>query len=41
MKQDERAQTGLIWLMIGQHVWWCYECGNVPSGSLKCGGFLD
>jgi len=40
MKHDERAQAGLSWLMIGQHIWCCYEYGNVPSGSIKC-GFLN
>jgi hypothetical protein len=30
------AWTGLIWLRIGS----C-ECGNEPSGSIKCGEFLD
>jgi hypothetical protein len=32
--------TGLIWLRIGQMVWLC-ECGNEPSGSIKCGEVLD
>jgi hypothetical protein len=30
------ARTGLIWLTIG-----IGECGNEPSGSIKCGEFLD
>jgi hypothetical protein len=32
--------TGLIWHRIGTgggH----FECGNEPSGSIKCGEFLD
>jgi hypothetical protein len=32
--------TGLIWLRIGTLAD-CCECGNVPSGSIKCGEFLD
>jgi hypothetical protein len=28
----------LIWLRIGAG---CCECGNEPSGSIKCGEFLD
>jgi hypothetical protein len=35
-----RAWTGFIWLRIGQVVG-CCECGNEPSGSIKCGEFLD
>jgi hypothetical protein len=34
------AWTGLIWLRIRQVVGDC-ECGNEPSGSIKCGEFLD
>jgi hypothetical protein len=34
------AWTGLIWRGIGQ-VAGTYECGNEPSGSIKCGEFLD
>jgi hypothetical protein len=33
------AWTGLIWLRIGTGG--SYECGNEPSGSTKCGEFLD
>jgi len=32
--------TGLIWLKIGK-LGSMYECGNEPSGSIKCGEFLD
>ena len=39
-KWDVRAWTGLIWLRIGQVEGSC-ECGNEPSGSIKCGEFLD
>jgi hypothetical protein len=31
-----RAQTGLIWLRIGTGVY-----GDEPSGSIKCGEFLE
>jgi hypothetical protein len=34
------ARIGLIWLRIGTGGCSC-ECGNEPSGSLKCGEFLD
>jgi hypothetical protein len=37
-KWDVGAWTGLIWLMIGTGT--C-ECGDEPSGSIKCGEFLD
>ena len=37
---DERALTELVWLMQEQ-VAGCCECGNEPSGSTKCGEFLD
>ena len=39
-KWDVGVWTGLIWLRIGRggrHLW----CGNEPSGSTKCGDFLD
>jgi hypothetical protein len=39
-KWDREAWTGLIWLRIvtgGGH----FECGNGPSGYIKCGEFLD
>jgi len=39
-KWDMGAWTGLIWLRIGQVVGSC-KCGNEPSGSIKCGEFLD
>jgi len=32
--------TGLGWPMIGTVAAAC-ECGNEPSGSVKCGEFLD
>jgi hypothetical protein len=32
--------TGSSWLRIGQVEGTC-ECGNEPSGSIKCGEFLD
>jgi hypothetical protein len=34
------AWIGLSWLRIGQVAGTC-ECGNEPSGSTKCGEFLD
>jgi hypothetical protein len=37
-KWDVRVWTGLIWLRLGTGT--C-ECGNEPSGSIKCGEFLD
>jgi hypothetical protein len=39
-KQDVGAWTGLIWLRIGSGGGTC-KCGNEPSCSIKCGGFLD
>jgi hypothetical protein len=36
----ERMGTRLIWLRIGSGVGSC-ECGNEPSGFIKCGEFLD
>ena len=35
-KWDEGLLTGSSWLRIGTG-----ECGNEPSGSIKCGEFLD
>ena len=32
--------TGSSWLRIGQVAGTC-ECGNEPSGTIKCGEFLD
>jgi hypothetical protein len=33
---------GLDWVSQGQgRVAEAYECGNEPSGSIKCGDFLD
>jgi hypothetical protein len=34
------AWTGSIWLRIGKVAGTC-ECGNEPSGYIKCGEFLD
>jgi hypothetical protein len=39
-KKWDGAWTGLIWLRIGTGDGSC-ECGNEPSGSIKCGEFLD
>jgi hypothetical protein len=39
-KWDVEAWTGLIWLRMGQVAGTC-NCGNEPSGSIKCGKFLD
>jgi hypothetical protein len=37
-KWDVSAWAGLIWLRIGQAADTC-ECGNEPSGYIKCGEF--
>jgi hypothetical protein len=37
---DGRAWTGLIWLRIRIGGSVC-ECSDVPSGSIKCGEFLE
>ena len=34
------AWTGLIWLRIGTGAGTC-DCGNGPSGYIKCGELLD
>ena len=39
-KWDVRAWTGSMWLRIEQVVGTC-EHSNKPSGSIKCGEFLD
>jgi hypothetical protein len=39
-KRDGEAWTGLMWLRIGAGGR-CFECGDEPSGSIKCGEFLD
>jgi hypothetical protein len=39
-KWVEEAWTGLIWLRIGTVEGFC-ECGNEPSGSIKCGEFIE
>ena len=33
--------TGSSWIRIGQVVLGTCECGNEPSGSIKCGEFLE
>jgi len=38
-KWDGVAWTGLIWLRCRQVAGTC-ECGNEPSGSIKCGEFF-
>ena len=35
----EDAWTGLIWLEIGTSDG-CFDCGNEPSVSIKCGEFI-
>jgi hypothetical protein len=37
---DVEVWTGSSWLRQGQVAGTC-ECGNEPSGSIKCGEFLD
>ena len=39
-KWDGEAGTGLIGLRVGTGGGLC-ECGNEPSGFIKCGEFLD
>jgi len=39
-KWDVEVWTGSSWLSKGQVAGTC-ECGNEPSGSIKCGEFLD
>jgi hypothetical protein len=39
-KWDGRVWTGFIWLRIGTGADSCKR-GNEPSGSIKCGEFLD
>jgi len=39
-KWDVRVWTGSSWLRIGKDCGTC-DCGNKPSGSIKCGEFLD
>jgi hypothetical protein len=34
------ALTGSIWLRRGTGAG-CYKCGDEPSGSIKCGEFLE
>jgi len=38
-KWDARTWTGSMWLRIWTVMGTC-ECGNEPSGSIKCGEFL-
>ena len=37
---DVRAWIGSSWLRMGQVAGTC-ECSNEPSGSIKCGEFID
>jgi len=39
-KWDVGVRIGPCWLRIGTGGGTC-ECGNEPSGSIKCGEFLD
>jgi hypothetical protein len=39
-KRDGRTWTALIWLTKGKVAGPC-ACGNEPSGSVKCGKFVD
>jgi len=39
-KWDVVTWTGSIWFRTGQVAGTC-ECGNEPSGSIKCGECLD
>jgi hypothetical protein len=39
-KWDVGVWTGVSWLRIGTGGGQ-FECGNEPSGSIKCGEFLD
>jgi len=39
-KRNGDVWTRLIWLRTGTDGAVC-ECGNEPSGSIKCGEFLD
>jgi len=39
-KLDVGAWTGSSWPSVGTGGGQC-ECGNEPSGSIKCGEFLD
>jgi hypothetical protein len=44
MDLQEAGLGGMDWIDIAQDIdkWLdCYECGNEPSGSIKCGEFLD
>jgi len=40
MKWGVGVWTGLLWLRIGTGDGIC-DCDNEPSGSVKCGEFLD
>jgi hypothetical protein len=40
-KWDVGAWTGSSWLRIGEQLVAMCECGNEPSGSIKCGEFLN
>ena len=43
IKTDRQAMAcgGMDWIDLAQDVADTCECGNEPSGSIKCGGFLD
>jgi hypothetical protein len=40
VKWDGRGGGGMHWIDLAQ-VTDCCECSNEPSGSIKCGEFLD
>ena len=39
-KWDVEAMTGMFWLRLGTGGG-CFECGNEPSGSIKCERFVN
>ena len=42
MDLQEVGCGGIDWIQLAQgHVIGTFECGNEPSGSIKCGEFLD
>jgi hypothetical protein len=40
MNIREEGCGGMDWIDLAQDRGWC-ECGNEPSGSIKCGEFLN
>jgi hypothetical protein len=40
MNLREEGCGGMDWIDLAQDRGWC-ECGNEPSGSVKCGEFLN